>query len=433
MFEIDLTPVEGVLGLSIDLLRRTYAESPAGGGGWYHMLERPTPGATATAVALLAFHTAHVKPHHLPEALAFLKARQLQDADPLIDGGWWTNTSGERPVVEATAWVVRCLATLRCDSHENAPDLARAVAWLRANRDPSGGWGSFAGCPPRTWNTCLAIQALLAADPYDPAIEAGVAWLLDQRLFPDAWGAEAGATAPTTVAHTAMVLTTLLKAGVDPAGLSGRFDWLLGRVDPGSLNEASNRVEHPVVSMTTTRGNEVWRPPPLVHYALPVATTALLRHPRAYAPDVAACLAGAVATIVGEQSRDGSWPNNHGSSLTLWGVWPCVEALAEVRQIRLVRPGDLIVLVDGAAVVRRAAQRDLPLRDVLAPALPKRPDLHPMRWARLHWTWVLLAVCSVGGAIALLTDLIEPKDLAWGLLVPVGLLVIQAVMQRKQG
>jgi hypothetical protein len=156
MSEIDLTQVESSLRRSIGLLRRTYKESPAGGGGWYHMLETPPPGATATAVALLAFHAAGERPHRLAEALTFLKARQLDDDAPQIDGGWWTNTSGERPVVEATAWVVRCLATLRCDSHENSPDLARAVTWLRNNRDPSGGWGSFAGCPPRTWLTCLA-------------------------------------------------------------------------------------------------------------------------------------------------------------------------------------------------------------------------------------------------------------------------------------
>jgi hypothetical protein len=432
MSEIDLTQVESSLRRSIGLLRRTYKESPAGGGGWYHMLETPPPGATATAVALLAFHAAGERPHHLAEALTFLKARQLDDDDPRIDGGWWTNTSGERPVVEATAWVVRCLATLRCDSHENSPDLARAVTWLRNNRDASGGWGSFAGCPARTWLTCLAIRALVEASPYDPAIESGVEWLLDQRLFPEAWGANPSA-APR-VAHTAMALTTLLKAGVDPAGeqLGRRFDWLLGQVDTTSLDEVMNRVESSVVFLETSKGSEIWRPPPLMHYALPVAATALLHHPRAYGADVAARLAEAVHTIVGKQCDDGSWPNSHDMNLTLWGVWPCVETLAGVREIRLARAGDQIILIDGAIVIRQALDRELPLKTVLRPLLPQSPRPHPMRWARDNWAWVVFFIFGLGGAAGLQAKLIEVKDLALGLLVPVALLVIQAVMQRKQ-
>ncbi|MEU4574788.1 prenyltransferase/squalene oxidase repeat-containing protein [Nonomuraea sp. ATR24] len=431
MYEIDLTQVEGALRRSTSLLRRTYTESPAGGGGWYHMLETPPPGATATAVALLAFHAAGEKPHQLTDALAFLRARQLRDADPRVDGGWWTNTSGERPVVEATAWVIRCLATLRCDSRPDSPDLDRAVEWLRRNRHPSGGWGSFADCPPRTWLTCLALRALVAAAPYDPAVESGVAWLLDQRLFPRAWGAEPGAT--PRVAHTAMALTTLLAAGADPADerLRGRFDWLLEHVDTGSLDEKHNRVESTAVRLPSATGSEIWRPPPLMHYALPVAATALMRHPRVPEPDVTARLAEAVHRIVTDQCDDGSWPNNHDMNVTLWGVWPCVETLAGIRALPLARAADRVVWAEGVVVLRHG-DRDRPLAAALKPLLPARPRPRPLRWARRHWAWVVFATFGLGGTAGLLAGLIEPKDLALGLLVPVALLVISAVMQRKQ-
>ncbi|MCA2185581.1 prenyltransferase/squalene oxidase repeat-containing protein [Nonomuraea cavernae] len=397
------------------------------------MLERPPPGATATAVALLAFHAAGERPHRLADALTFLKARQLKSDDLRIDGGWWTNTSGEKPVVEATAWVVRCLATLRCSLHPGSPDLARAVEWLRQNHDTSGGWGSFLGCPPRTWLTCLAIRALVEAAPHDPAIEAGVEWLLDQRLFPTAWGAEPGNAAPR-VAHTAMALTTLLKAGFDPRDehLARRFDWLAEHIDTTSLDEVRNRVETTKVFLKTSDGSEIWRPPPLMHYALPVAATALLRHPRAQEPAVADRLAEAVNTIVAKQCDDGSWPNSHDMNLTLWGVWPCVELLAATREIRLARPGDQVVWLEGAVVVRQAAWREASFEKIARPLLARRPRLHPIRWARRHWAWVVLVASGLAGGTGLLLELIDAKDLALGLLVPGVLLVIQTVMQRRQ-
>lgn len=434
LHEIDLSQTESGLHRSMALLRRMYNESPAGGGGWYHLLDTAPPGATATAVALLAFHVTGERPHHLEDALTFLKARQIKDSSPKIDGGWWTNTSNHKPVVEATAWVVRCLATLRCDDLPMTPDLSRAVSWLRHNQDKSGGWGSFYGCPPRVWHTCLAVRALLEVTPRDPAVDAGVTWLVDQRLLSGGWGAGTGQGRPR-IAHTALALTTLVQAGVDPASdeVAKGFEWLLEHLDASSLEETGNLEERSnVIFLRTDKGEESWMPPPLTHYALPVAATALMHHPRSQDIDVAEKLAGSFRTIIDQQCPDGHWPNSLSMHLSLWGVWPCVEALASLRSVRLARPGDQIVWMDGAIVVRREAKKNLPIEAVLRELVPPRRWFRLLRWVRSHWAWIVLGVFIVGGAAGVAAQLIEAKDFALGLILPIILLVLQLVIQLRR-
>lgn len=434
LHEIDLSQSESALNKSMDLLRHMYNESPAGGGGWYHLLDTVPPGATATAVALLTFHVAGESPPHLEDALNFLRVRQIKDEDPKVDGGWWTNTSKDKPVVEATAWVVRCLAALRCDDQPTTPDLSRAVSWLRNNQDRSGGWGSFHGCPPRVWLTCLALRALLEAAPQDPAVDKGVAWLIEQQLPSGGWAPEPRQN-QARVAHTASALTTLAKAGVDPASekVAKGFDWLLANLDTSALVEIGNREERSnVLILRTDKGEEYWLPPSLTHYALPVATTALMHHPRFQSIDVAGKLAQSFDTIVTEQCQDGSWPNSMSTHITLWGVWPCVEALASLRSVRLARAGDQIVWMEGAIVIRQKDGKNLPIEKVLRPLLPRRRWAGSLRWLRRHWAWVSLALFVAGGAVGLATQLIQLTEFAFGLILPIVLLVLQRFIDRKR-
>jgi squalene-hopene/tetraprenyl-beta-curcumene cyclase len=62
------------------------------------------------------------------------------------------------------------------------PRLEKAMAWLLASQNPDGGWGGGLGTPSSIEETGLAIEALCAGtltDDHKPAIDRGVAWLID--------------------------------------------------------------------------------------------------------------------------------------------------------------------------------------------------------------------------------------------------------------
>ncbi len=416
---IDIGVLDKRINNSLDLLRDNYSRGD-GGGGWYHELGSP-PGFTATAVGLLAFAETDRRFEHLDEALAFLRKGQVTSPDPLLDGGWPTNSSKGRPVVEATAWIGRLLALGRCGLTAGAPDAARAYAWLRENQNEDGGWGSLKGAESRVWLTCLALRAITALDPYSPAIERGTGWLMANRDARDsAWGETR--KGPATVTHTAFALLTLSEAGhgANDDRLLRAYDSLRAKLaDPGE-GDRYTWIETYFVTPGEAPGDRfnLW------HYGLPVALSALLRDPRG---TPAALVCEAFATIVRTDVHDPIWRGYPGrSGPSLWSVWWCLEALIELRRHSEIRAGDLLVWLPKAVVLQRAEARELPLAAIVP---HRRLDVAGL--LTRHWTALLLAMVtliSIGGSAA---GVFGWKDVGLSLLFPTVLLLVQETINRR--
>ncbi|HSV66242.1 MAG TPA: hypothetical protein VLJ59_10105 [Mycobacteriales bacterium] len=431
MAQIDLARLYDSLRHALGLLRRTYSSSPDGGGGWYHQLESPNPGATATALGLMILRDCHEDYEHLHDALTFLRVRQVESNDPRLDGGWATNTSFGRPVTEATGWVARMIGTLRTDLVAGGPDARRAERWLAENQNNDGGWGSLKGCPSRVWLTCLALRGLVQLNPYHPVIDHGLDWLMRSRRETYAWGEVPGA--PPTVTHTAFVLLTVteVRPKLHDDWVLRAYDWLSKHLDVASLDDRAARMEtysvaytdHGAKTSTAAGRLALW------HYGLPVGICALLRDPRSPHTDL---VYQAVNTVLDGQLDGGQWPTLSGSPgiSSLWGVWWCTQALLDLRRAPLVRPGDLLVGCPGAIVVKSAEMRSQPLS-----ALVGRPP-QIIRLRRLlvrHWATLLLGSFVVVAIVGVATNKLSWQDFAVGMIFPLGLFGVQEYRGRRSG
>ncbi|MDL4777263.1 prenyltransferase/squalene oxidase repeat-containing protein [Actinomadura xylanilytica] len=420
---IDLAVLDRRLNESLDALRDAYSPAPDAGGGWYHELTRPEPGATATAIGLLAFVETARPFEHFDEGLAFLASRQAASADPLGDGGWATRTSLGLPVVEATAWIARFLARARCDLREDAPDLRRAYRWLLRNQNPDGGWGSLLGCPSRVWLTCLALRALTQLNPYDEAVERGVEWLTAGRTASrPAWGPTP--TSGPTVTHTAFALVTLAEArpALCTERLLDAYDWLLANLDP---EDDHTWIETYDVSPHGTASSPVWRLA-LWHYGLPLALSALLRDPRGpHGPTVARAFRTLARAEITAPRRTG-YPGSGRTSL--WKLWWRLEILIDLTRVPLAGTGDVLHWLPDATVVQRAHARDRPL----AALLPHRRRLEPVRLVRRHWSAVLLTLIGAGSLTGVASGTWGWRDFWLSVILPMMLAAADESLKRRR-
>lgn len=417
--QIDIGILDARINDSLDLLRDNYAQGSVG-GGWYHELGS-APGFTATAVGLLAFVENCRRFEHFAEALAFLRHGQVSSPDPLLDGGWPTNSSRGRPVVEATAWIGRLLGLARCGLTDGAPDVARTYAWLVGNQNDDGGWGSLKDAESRVWLTCLALRAIVALNPYAPELETGIDWLMANReARHSAWGETRHG--PATVTHTAFALLTLaeIQNGIHDERLLRAYDWLRGSsklTDPGEGDRHTWIETYFVTPAPPADRFNLW------HYGLPVALTALLHDPRGTPADL---VSDAFATIIRSDVDDRSWrayPGRNGPSL--WSVWWCLEALVELRRHSEVRAGDLLVWLPKAVVLQRAEARDQPLEAVVP-----RHRIHIGAVLARHWAVLLLSLVTVISFIGAAAGAFGWKDVGLSLLFPTVLLVLQEGITR---
>jgi hypothetical protein len=409
---------------SLNALRDSYAVADSGGGGWYHDLTRPEPGSTATAVGLLAFTEARRVFDHFDEGLAYLSSRQISSGDRLADGGWSTKTSLGMPVVEATAWIARFLARARCDLREDAPDVRRAYRWLLHNQNPDGGWGSLLGCPSRVWLTCLALRALTQLNPYEPAVERAVEWLIADRTGQrPGWGPTP--TAAPTVTHTAFALVTLAEArpGRQCEEVLAAHDWLRDHFAP---EDEHTWIETYDVSPHGDGSKPVWRLA-LWHHGLPIALMALLHDPRGTSGPI---LAQAFQALVQGKVASPRWSGSpSGGRASLWMLWWRLEALTELSRFPLLHPREVAHWMPDATVVQRAHARDRPLHSLL-PAPTPRAGL--VRLFRRHWTVMVLGLVAVGSLGGVATGTWGWRDFWLSVIVPIVLTTTHEAMKRHR-
>lgn len=189
------TRAAGVAGASwlLDLQNRD-GGIPTFCRGWGALpFDRSSPDLTA--------HTLRAWSAWLPQFDELLKARALRAiargleflrSHQRADGSWlplWFGHEAapddENPLY-GTAKVTMALRELR-DRNIVLPEgmLERALSWLVARQDETGGWSGAAGAPASVEETALAVEAL-AGSEYVQATEHGAAWLA-ARVEDDTW------------------------------------------------------------------------------------------------------------------------------------------------------------------------------------------------------------------------------------------------------
>jgi len=427
--KIDRKNIDSRVGKSLDLLRRTYHAAEEAQGGWYHLLDVPTPGPSATITALSSFLLHEAKFEHQDHCLQFLRHRQISSEDPLLDGGWATNTSFGQPVTEATAMICHLMQRTGLAFATNAPDIRRAASWLIHNQNDDGGWGAFKGQASRVWLTAMAVRALGVLDRTAPALRAAAVWLIGARdSKARAWGERSG-QAPT-VTHTAIVLVALVESNIyrnDRSfsdAVENAYRWLKESADTATIYDDDARLENYNITRIGPDGtNHTWQNS-IWHHGLPYVLGALVRQPSSIDYNLTV---RATRTILESQDDDGRWPGVDGSTaLSMWTIWPFLEALSDFKSAILQNGESITVLSSGTAVMKGGPDASTPLQLVIFAKLYQSL----LVGIRKNWAPTVLLLTIALGAIVVATETLPAKDVALGVGVPVSLLLLQIAMTR---
>jgi hypothetical protein len=330
--------IDNSISLALSCLRGHFRTVQSGPGapvtaaGWYHYLDDPNPGITASAVGLYCFSLANVDFERTDQVLDFLLGKQIKT--PSSGGGWAVRTTNDFPIVEATAWVVRCLNLPQTRTRATRGALDSGIEWLEANQNTDYGWGSYKGQPSRTFTTALSVLALREGGGSRSVISDAQKWLIEsQNPSHPAWG-PVPASEPT-VLHTSFALQALLSvSGTLPStAINQSTEWLISRLQPGTHVEKDTAVEEYDVPYTHNNTGYTFQNS-LPHFAAPMALTALLR---VGADPFQKKIFDSISGIIKAQEAQnptlrGSWELPRSPRRpSIWAIWPFIAALSSAR------------------------------------------------------------------------------------------------------
>lgn len=323
--------IDEAIRQALGCLRSNFRTTDSGAAGWYHYLDDPNPGVTASAVGLYCFGLANTEFERTGQVVDYLLSQQITIAG---EGGWAVRTTSNFPIVEATAWVLRCLAMPQSRLTATADAIQTGVTWLENNQNTDFGWGSYKGHPSRTFTTALSTLALQECGGSNEIIGNAHKWLIEaQSPNQPAWG-PLPVTEPTML-HTSLCLMALLGApgALPAAAIRQTIEWLTERLQPGQHVEVSSTVEEYDVPYIHNDVPDTFQNS-LPHFAGPVTLTALMR---AGVDPLQTKIFNATKEIIsaqqtGDSLRSGTWtlPRNP-IRPSIWAIWPFVAALAATR------------------------------------------------------------------------------------------------------
>ncbi|MFI1394761.1 prenyltransferase/squalene oxidase repeat-containing protein [Streptomyces sp. NPDC020681] len=407
-------------------LRRNF-RAVQGASGWYHYLDDPSPGVTASAVGLYAFSVPGVIFERTPDVLRFLVSQQVSSADRR-DGGWSVRTTNGFPVAEATAWVVRALSRPEVGPLSGGDSLRRGAEWIKNNQNVDFGWGSHFGQPSRVFLTALNMLALHECGGDRTALSNAQRWLIDaQSPSLPAWGSTPGGE-PTLV-HTSIALMALanIPGALSVNSMRQTAEWLLEKLEPGVHVERSTTVEEYDVPYPQGDTTAVFQNS-LPHFAGPLAVAALVS--TGAADPLQAKLFNAIQGILDTQQEGGHWELPRSPVRpSIWAIWPFVSALTLVRSAVFTTPNSRATLLfPGCVIIQNDdVEQRLTRRLLIKNAL--------FDWLRAKWITVVLLLTSMvatGVPLALLLiRKLSTVEFLMALIIPVLLMVFDYARERR--
>jgi hypothetical protein len=391
--------------MALSCLRTNFRTTSSGDAGWYHYLDDPSPGVTASAVGLFCFRMASVSFERTNDVLSYLISQQATGTGK-TEGGWSVRTTHGFPIIEATAWVVRALSSPAAGPVNAGEALRRGARYLEVNQNTDFGWGSYSGQPSRVFHTALAMLALQECGGDTTVIENAHKWLVNAQA-PDqpAWGELPGAE--PTMLHTSFALLALLNVagGLSANSIQAIVEWLLDRLEPGVHVERRTTVEefdvpYPYGGTTTVFQNS------LPHFAGPVSITAVLA---AGADPLQPKIFSAIQELVDSQTRSGpgsgTWELPRSPTRpSVWAVWPFLSALQSARSSIFPSPGSQATLLfQGCAIIQPAGEQKVTRGLLLRNAF--------VDWIKRHKRAVALAATAIT-AIAVSAGLLVAGELS---------------------
>lgn len=426
---ISTEAIEDALSRSLACLRSNFRIAPGGAAGWYHYLDDPHPGVTASAVGLYCFSLAAIRFERTDAVIEYLLSQQVTGAG---SGGWPVRTTSGVPLVEATAWVLRALSRPGLRPAAASEAIAQGAKWLEDNQNTDYGWGSYLGQPSRVFTTALSILALEECGGSSSTIDNAHKWLIEaQSQNQPAWGPLPG-TEPTLL-HTSFSLMALLgrPAALPTTAVKSTVNWLLNKFQPEMHTERSTTVEEYDVPYLHGASIDTFQNS-LPHFAGPVTLAAVLR---AGADPLQLSIFDAVNAIISAQEkvdpqRSGSWELPRSPlRASIWAIWPFVAALATARDAICPAPNSTATLLyRGCAIVQaEGAARQLTRRLLIRNAL-----LDWLRERRLAVAlWAVACITVLIPVILWLYRQLTLTELLVTMALPVLLLIFQILWDRR--
>lgn len=345
---LDPDDLNGGIEQAVNCLQREF-RSTSGGSGWYHYLDDPEPGVTASAVGLFIHSLANTQFDRSDEIIEYLLRQQIT-ADGSNKGGWSVRTTMGFPILESTAWVLRALARER-PSIASATAIQMGTDWILRNQNADNGWGSYRGEKSRVFLTSLALLALAECGRTDELFSKGQRWLLAaQHPSSSAWGAVGSAT--PTILHTSFAVQALTTSPpmLAPNSVRQIIDWIMSKLEPASFVEKESVVEEYDVPYIYN-GETATFQNCLPHFATPVSLYTILASGH---DSLSSQVFDGIRQILACQRDDGSWELPRSPTrASVWAIWPFVAALGEARhRLAPMQQGTVDLLYDGCALVQ---------------------------------------------------------------------------------
>ncbi|MBD3339681.1 MAG: hypothetical protein GF353_11270 [Candidatus Lokiarchaeota archaeon] len=421
------TQLSIAINKTLDFLKKTYRSIPDEEMyGWYHYLDDPKPGITASSVVLYCFNLVGNPFERTEEVLLYLKRKQVISEKKKIHGGWPVRTTMNFPILESTSWVLRSSALNHALLNNNAPDISAGYDWIINNQNTDYGWGSYLDQPSRTFTTSLALLALSSLNKYSKELSLGADWLLkNQSADVPAWGAIP--ESQPTLLHTCWALLALseIPNKLNRKSLSSSLEWVEKNVIANSLTEVSSQAEDYDIPFVDDNKSMVFQCS-LPHFYLPIATYTLLKLSKDTVSNKAI---QSVKTILNHQTDEGIWELPRSPMRpSIWAIWPFLSALHQAREIVLLRNNMELNLFSNNVVIVKSKNSSNSLLRIFLSSL----KVSVKNFIKKNYGWLILILFIISGLIFVKYNLITWKEFLLAQIFPVILLIIQFILNKKK-